>query len=67
MSLLVNGVEMPEPDHLYCDGWFHSDEQIQAYGAAVRLQALEDAMSAYSPDDLASDWMDKIRALKGTP
>ena len=33
--------------------------------AAARVQALNDSMNCYSPDDSATDWMDKIRALIG--
>lgn len=32
--------------------------------AGCRLDALEQALNCYSPDDSATDWADKIRALK---
>lgn len=33
--------------------------------AAARVQAINDALNCYSPDDTATDWSDKIRALAG--
>lgn len=33
--------------------------------AAERVQAINDALNCYSPDDTATDWSDKIRALAG--
>ena len=42
-------------------------DQLRTAIAAARVQALEDAMDCYSPDDSATDWMDKIRALIGAP
>ncbi len=40
-------------------------EQLTTALAAARVQALNAAMNCYSPDDSATDWMDKIRALIG--
>jgi len=42
----------------------YDSDHMKAYGRQCREQALDDAMNCYSPDDLASDWMDKIRSLK---
>ena len=44
---------------------YYTPEQFDAAIAAARLQAINDAMNCYSPDDSATDWMDKIRALIG--
>lgn len=44
----------------------YTADQLSTAIAASRVKALGDAMNCYSPDDSATDWMDKIRALKGT-
>lgn len=38
-------------------------EIVRAYGAAEYKRGITEAMSCYSPDDSATDWMDKIRKL----
>lgn len=52
----------------------HQDRRIVVTGvpvyttealAAARVQAINDALNCYSPDDTATDWSDKIRALAG--
>jgi len=35
----------------------------QAYAEQVRAETIEAALACYSPDDSATDWADKIRAL----
>lgn len=41
----------------------YTEEQILNYGAAEYKRGITEAMACYSPDDLAADWMDKIRKL----
>jgi hypothetical protein len=49
----------------YLEEYFDmSRSAIETLCKAVRAAALEEALNCYSPDDLAHDWADKIRALK---
>ena len=65
---------LPEPvlsqkyhhDPRYDIAYFTAD-QLRAYGAAEYKRGIEDAANCYSPDDSATDWMDKIRKLGETP
>ena len=38
---------------------------VREYGQACREQALEEAINCYSPDDTATDLLDKIKAKIG--
>ena len=48
-------------------GDYYTEAQLKDYGSAEYKQAIEDAANCYSPDDSATDWMDKIRKLGETP
>lgn len=39
-------------------------ETIEAFYIAARADGLEEALRCYSPDDTATDWADKIKAIK---
>ena len=43
----------------YC----YTEAQLKQYGDDRAREALEMVLSCYSPDDTATDWTDKIRAL----
>ena len=45
------------------DGSSQADHIVLFYHAA-RCDGLEEALQRYSPDDSATDWADKIEALK---
>lgn len=60
---------LPEPDHfISCDNGrikvnVYFKDTLERYGAAEYKRGITEAMACYSPDDLAADWMDKIRKL----
>lgn len=58
--------QLPEPTQLFCDAWFHSDEQIQtalheAYAAGQR--DMREA-AAKKCDLVGQDWCDAGQAEK---
>jgi len=62
--------QLPDPSFKFAahhdprlDTKYYTEAQLKAYGAAEYKRGIEDAMNCYSPDDLANDWMDKIRKL----
>jgi hypothetical protein len=41
---------------------YYTDDQMREYANLVAAHEREACMNCYSPDDSATDWMDKIKA-----
>lgn len=80
LEKLRGGVELPEPAGYYEQEYIGEPSRIEArfdhdqllqYGdaraLAEREQTIEECLNSYSPDDTATDWADKIRALAASP
>lgn len=64
--LASNGRLMQTDGDVDCTGKklaIYATDELCSYGAAEYKRGIEDAMNCYSPDDSATDWMDKIRKL----
>ena len=53
---------LPEPTQLFCDAWFHSDEQIQtalheAYAAGQRDMREAAAMKCFEAEDSDDEYV----------
>ena len=63
--------ELPEPEFLYQDAWFHTDEQIQAYGqqcaAQAREMALEEAAQCMVAIALNTGTKQGVKWLRNVP
>ena len=65
-------MKTPLPEPAYTDSMLHeptafTEAQMKAAMVAAWNDAIEACVNAYSPDDTADDYTDKMMAMKETP